>query len=122
MRLLAELEGRIAGEESPFRAQLLREDAARLRRLSDLARSAADPEAFAAAGRRLGWTQGDARTGEIAAALDPFLAAVYACEREPGGDAQEQLVREAWIELTRARVEKLVGCLSTPVPRPGEAR
>jgi len=119
LRLLAELEGRIAGEESPFRAQLLREDAARLRKLTQIARTASDAQAFAAAGRRLGWTQGDSRTAELAPVLDPFLEAVYACEREACGEEGERRVRAAWIELTRARVEKLVGCLSTPVPRPG---
>jgi hypothetical protein len=27
-------------------------------------------------------------------------------------------IRDAWLELHRVRMERLVGCLSTPVPRP----
>lgn len=101
-----------------FRAQLLREDLARLRRLAEIARSAAGREAFEAAARRLGWTQGDQRTAELAAQLDPLLAAVYDCEVGQGGDEAEERIGRAWVELTRARVGKLVGCLATPVPPP----
>jgi hypothetical protein len=118
LRLVAELESRIAGEESLFRAQLLREDVARLRKLRDIARAAADAQTFAAAGRRLGWTQGDQRTHELASVLEPLLAAVFDYEHGAAGEDAEERVRGAWAELTRARLEKLVGCLSTPVPRP----
>lgn len=118
MRLIAELEGLIGAEESLFRAQLLREDVARLRRMCDLAHAAADPETFAAAARRIGWTQGDERTHEVKPALDALLAAVYEHEKGATGDETEARLRNAWTELTRARMEKLVGCLSTPVPRP----
>lgn len=118
MQLVAELESRIAGEESLFRAQLLREDVARLRKLRDIARAAADAQTFAAAGRRLGWTQGDQRTHELASVLEPLLAAVFDYEHGAAGEDAEERVRGAWAELTRARLEKLVGCLATPVPRP----
>ncbi len=118
MRLIEELEARAGAEESLFRAQLLREDAARLRRLAELARSSPDLSAFAQEGRRLGWTQGDARTGELEPALTPFLEAVYDQERGAGGPAREERVHAAWLELHRMRMERLIGCLSTPVPRP----
>lgn len=120
MRLIAELERSIGAEESLFRAQLLREDVARLRRLREIARSAGGREAFAAAARRLGWTQGDQRTPELAAQLDPLLEAVYDFENGQASDEAEERIRRAWTELTRARVEKLVGCLATPVPRPDD--
>ncbi len=110
MQLIADLERLLATEESMFRAQLLREDIARLRKLEALARSAPDVEAFKNAGMRLGWTQGDARTHELREPLESLLAAVY--EREEGA------VTAAWNEFHRARMERLLGCLSTPVPRP----
>ena len=93
-----------------FRAQLLREDVARLRKLQALAHSAADFQAFCKAGMRLGWTQADARTQEL---REPLLALFDAVFR---GD--EGLIAQSWQALHRERMEKLVGCLSTPVPKP----
>jgi hypothetical protein len=113
--LAQELERRAAAEESPFRAQLLREDAARARKLVLLARSSFDFAEFLQQGRRLGWTQGDGRTGELVAALAPFLGAVYHFEREGEGEAE---VLATWLELWRLRMERLIGCLSTPPPPP----
>lgn len=110
MRLVARLEALLEKEESLFRAQLLREDIARLKKLEALAKSAADAEAFEKAGMRLGWTQGDARTHELREPLVRLLHAVYA--------SQEEETLLAWEALHRARMEKLVGCLSTPVPKP----
>ncbi len=119
MRLIDELAQRIAGETSLFRAQLLREDVARLVRLDQLARTIADPTAYRQAGRRLGWTAQDARTGELAEPLDRLLDAVRDAVASDDERAQD-VVRDAWAELTRVRVERLVGCLSTPAPKPGE--
>ena len=110
MRLITELERQLAGEESLFQAQLLREDLARLRRLQDLKRETADEDAFVKAGSRIGWTPGDARTEELREPLDAFLRAAFA------GD--EERMAPAWAELHRLRLERLLGCLSTPVPRP----
>lgn len=117
MLLLAELERAIGAEEGLFRAQLLREGLSRLCRLREIASTAADREAFLAAGRRLGWIQGDQRTGELQPALDALLEEVFAYERGQAGDAAEERIRNHWTRLTRERVEKLVGCLSNPVPR-----
>ena len=110
MRLIEDLEALAARQESPFRAQLLREDVARLRKLQELANSAPDAEAFRKAGRRIGWTQGAARTHELREPLVRLLDAVYA--------SREEEISLAWEALHRARMEKLVGCLSTPAPKP----
>jgi hypothetical protein len=118
LRLVDELERTAAAEASPFLAQLLKEDAARLRKLLDLARSAADMNAFMLAGRRLGWTQGDARTDEILPALVPFLEAVFDHRTGSADERGEERIRAAWLALHRLRMERLVGCLSTPAPRP----
>jgi hypothetical protein len=112
MRLIAELERLAAQETSLFRSQLLREDIARLRKLQELAGSAQDVEAFRKAGMRVGWTQGDARTHEIREPLVRLLDAVYA--------SHEDEAMRAWEALHRARMEKLLGCLSTPVPKPSD--
>jgi hypothetical protein len=117
LRLAEALERSLETEPSPFRAQLLREDLARLRRLRELAAGSADRAAYAAAARRLGWTQGDARTQELTL-LGPLIDAIYEREQGEGGEAIEARVVDAWTALTRERLERLVGCLSTPVPRP----
>jgi len=120
VRLIAELERRVAQEQSLFRAQLLREDIGRLRRLEELAHAAPDLAAFKQTASRIGWTQGDARTHELGSALDRFLEAVHAGHTGIPDDAQELRIRETWLELHRTRMERLVGCLSTPVPKPVE--
>lgn len=103
-----------------FRAQLLREDLARLRRLCELAAASTDRKAYAAAARLLGWTQGDARTPELAHVLDPLVDAVYQYEHGESGEAIEARIHDAWSALTRERLERLVGCLANPVgPPPG---
>jgi len=118
MQLIGRLELLVGKEESPFRAQLLREDVARLRKLQELAKAAPDEPAFRKSGMRIGWTQGDARTHELREPLERLLGAVYAFERGKRDAAQEALIAEAWEALHRARMERLVGCLSTPVPKP----
>ncbi|MCX7961620.1 MAG: hypothetical protein N2653_08605 [Burkholderiales bacterium] len=119
MRLIAELERLAAAETSLFRAQLLREDIARLAKLRELAQRAPDAEAFRKAGMRIGWTPGDTRTRELAEPLAALLDAVYAAEKS--GDAQaEDRVVAAWNEFNRFRIERLVGCLSPPVPKPAD--
>lgn len=116
MDLLARLESDLRTEEGCFRAQLLREDVARLRRLQELAAAAPDIEAFKKAGRAIGWTPGDARSWELRNTLDPLLEAFYAAATCKGGEADGRLLA-AWEAFHRQRIERLVGCLSR-VPRP----
>ena len=111
MQLLADLERALAAEDSLFRAQLLREDIARLRKLQAIAAEAADAAEFLQAGMRIGWTAGDARTGELREPLEKLLNEIYA----GGSDAR---IGAAWHELHRVRMERLLGCLSTPPPKP----
>ena len=120
MRLLETLQHLAAEEQSPFRAQLLREDIARLKQLQELAHSAPDVALFKQRGMRIGWTQGDLRTHELRAPLESLLDAVYAYETGGGGADPETRIDVAWQELHRVRMERLVGCLSTPVPKPGD--
>jgi len=120
MRLLDALLRIAAEEESPFRAQLLREDVERLRRLQALAHSAPDLAHFRKAGMRVGWTQGDLRTLELRAPLEALLEAIHAYETGATGADREERVEAAWRELHRTRMERLVGCLATPVPKPAD--
>jgi hypothetical protein len=120
MRLLDTLQRLVAEESSPFRAQLAREDVVRLCQLQELARSAPDLASFKQRGMRIGWTQGDLRTHELRAPLDLLLEGVYIYERGAKDAEQEARIDAAWRDLHRTRIERLVGCLSTPVPRPGD--
>jgi hypothetical protein len=120
MFLIEELQKRISEEQSLFRAQLLREDIARLMKLGEVARSAADLNTFKKAGRRIGWTQGDMRTSELGEALEALLEAVFAYETGRIDTETEARIRDAWLDLHRVRMERLVGCLSTPSPKPDE--
>jgi len=118
MQLIDELQRRVAREQSVFQAQLLREDISRLIRLQELARTASDFAAFRKGALQLGWTKDDARTHELARPLDALLAAVHAYVGGATGAAQESSIGDAWRDLHRLRMERLVGCLSTPVPKP----
>lgn len=120
MRLLEDLERLVAQEQSLFRAQLLREDIARLRKLQELARTTQDAAAFKKTGMRIGWTQGDARTHELGEPLEQLLEAVYAFELGKRDPQQEAHIVECWRELHRIRMERLLGCLATPVPKPSD--
>ncbi len=120
MRLIGELEEILRTEESPFRVQLLREDLARLSKLREMASSAADADAFVKAGMRVGWTQADARTSELREPLERLLKELYGFERGERSEERENGIREAWHALHRLRMERLLGCLSTPVPKPGD--
>lgn len=106
MRLIADLESRIATEESFFRRHLLTEDVVRLRKLEEFLDQGLSKETFLREGRHVGWTAGDFRTHEIDATLKPFLEAVFA------GDS-DATIEERFRALDADRLEKLVGCLST---------
>ena len=120
MRLIEELEQRLTAEPSLFRAQLLREDIARLRKLDVLARSTLDPDAYRKAAHRLGWTAHDARTGELREALDRLLDAWRRALSGAQDEGLDACMLQAWQEMTRLRLENMVGCLSTRVPKPEE--
>jgi len=120
VRLIEELESRVEREESMFGAQLLREDIARLRKLQEIARTAGDVAAYRKAAMRIGWTAGDLRTHELRAPLEALLDAVYAYATATNGAEDDARIGAAWRELHRTRMERLVGCLSTPVPKPSD--
>ena len=118
MQLIESLRRRAAAEDSLFRAQLLREDVARLEKLRQLARDSSDLSAFKTAGLRVGWTQGDARTHELHPVLERLLELIHQHETTSCGADLEAAIEQAWLELHRTRMERLLGCLSTPVPKP----
>lgn len=111
MHLIEDMERWIETEESLFRAQLLREDVARLRKLFTLAQSQETFEAYAKEGLYIGWTQGDFHTHQLKDTIEALMAAVHAYETGGRGDEQDRAVREAWAVFHRTRLEKLVHCL-----------
>lgn len=122
MHLIRELERKLETEQSYFQSHLLREDIARLGRMRDLALDAADAIAFRKAVFRLSWTAGDLRTHEIREPLEMLADAMFSYVSDAGKGTsdreQEARIEQAWIILHRARMERLMGCLSTPVPKP----
>ena len=117
MTLRQQLEGAIDLEASYFRAQLLREDVARLKQLEELAAQHGDAAAFRKAGLMIGWTPGDTRSFELKPALEPFLDAFFECAKAAGNEAAEAKLRGAWDDFDRFRMDLLVGCLAR-VPKP----
>ena len=125
MRLIRELERKLETEQSYFQAHLLREDVARLARMRDLARDVADAVTFRKAALRLGWTAGDLRTHEIREPLEMLADAIYsyvttagAADEGTSDGGLEARIGQAWLILHRVCMERLMGCLSTPVPKP----
>lgn len=118
MRLIRELERKLETEQSYFQSHLLREDIARLARMRDLARDTADATAFRKAVLRLGWTAGDLRTHEIRGPLEMLADAIYSYVAGASDAEQETRIEQAWLLLHRTRMERLMGCLSTPAPKP----
>lgn len=118
MRLIRELEQKLETEQSYFQTHLLREDLARLARMRDLARDAADAIAFRKAVLSLCWTAGNLRTHEIHEPLEMLADAMYGYVEGASDAEQEVRIEQAWLILHRARMERLMGCLSTPAPKP----
>lgn len=111
MDFIEELESRLAREESMFRAQLLREDVARLRRLIELADEHGDRDEFRKAGAYIGWTSGDMRTHELMEQLIPLLDAMYDWRRGEQGPETERALRSAWDDFHIERMRILLHCL-----------
>ncbi len=93
-----------------FRAQLLREDVSRLRRLIELADEHDDRDEFRKAGAYIGWTSGDMRTHELTGQLTPLLDAMYDWRRGEQPEA-EQALRVAWGNFHMERMRILLHCL-----------
>lgn len=108
---IEDLEARLAGEQSMFRAQLLREDVARLRRLVDMADEHDDRDDFRKAGAYIGWTNGDMRTHELMDRLNPLLDTMYDWWRGGQAPEAEQALRSAWDSFHIERMRKLLHCL-----------
>lgn len=119
MRLIDTLEQTIRTEDSPFRAQLLREDVQRIGTLREAARTARDANHLIEQALQLNWTASAERTQELAEQISTLSRAVFELERhEAPDDAMQTTVERTWLELHRLRLERMVGCLSTPLPRP----
>ncbi|MGI9386978.1 MAG: hypothetical protein ACR2OX_06075 [Methyloligellaceae bacterium] len=111
MRLIEQLEASVAGEESPFRTQLVREDVARLRKLQSLVANTASRGDFMKEGMFIGWTQADARTHQIKDAVATFLEAFFAYETGGKSPEDEDSLQSAWATFDAERMEKLIRCL-----------
>jgi len=111
MSFIEELESRLAGEESMFRAQLLREDVARLRQLIELADQHDNRAEYRKTGAYIGWTNGDMRTHELMVQLEPLLDAMYDWRRGGQSPDLDQVLRSAWESFHIERMRILLHCL-----------
>ncbi|MFZ5608742.1 MAG: hypothetical protein ACOY99_03935 [Pseudomonadota bacterium] len=110
MELLDLLERQLTGQESPFRAQLAREDIARLCVLRDLLHASPSLTDFIDKGMRIGWTPGDTRTHEVKEPLQALLSALHQAHAHDD-EERRQAVRKAWSAFNQLRMKKLVHCL-----------
>ncbi len=117
MDLIDRLEQALNVEESLFRAQLLREDMARLKKLRELAGTAATEEEFLHEGFCLDWTPAGLRNADLKATLQPLLKTFRAAERNSYADGDDVGLLRAWQAFDAERMELLVGCLAR-VPKP----
>ncbi|NNE24560.1 MAG: hypothetical protein HKN11_18320 [Rhizobiales bacterium] len=108
MQIRDELQSQLQCQESMFRAQLMREDIARLDKLVTLADDSQDLAAFKKAGTYIGWTQNDMMTHLLASSLDSLLDAIYAWR---AGTGDEAAINTAWTDFCTERNEKLIKCL-----------
>lgn len=111
MRLVTMLEREAADGASLFRRMLAKEDAERIAKLRRLAHEHETLEDFRKHGLFIGWTRDDMRTHELKEYLAPVMDAVFACEREGGGEAAELALDAAWRAFDAHRLKILVHCL-----------
>ena len=111
MQLVNELNEMLEREESPFRAQLLREDIARLEKLSAQAQQCPDLAEFQKSGTYIGWTQNDMMTHLVAEPLKGLLQTIHQHHHAGPSTESETRIRQAWIQFCKERNEKLVKCL-----------
>lgn len=111
LQIIDELRDKLDQQDSIVRAQLMREDIARLEKLLPLADSASDLAEFKKTGTYIGWTQNDMMTHRLSEPLSGLLDAIYNL-RKNGPDAElDQAVNTAWAELCIVRNKVLFKCL-----------
>ena len=119
MRLLDTLQRLVAEEESPFRAQLAREDVARLRQLQELARSAPDLAALKQRGIVLAGPR-ETRAPRSCARRSKHWWTPSMPAKPGRATAGRRRASRSLDRAPSARMERLVGCLTTPVPKPAD--
>lgn len=120
MRLIETLRTSVAEDDSPFRAQVMREDIERINALRHAALELSDATALRRTAMDTAWTTTQARTNELSPQIEALSDAIFALESagDNGTDAMETAVERSWLALHQQRLERMVGCLSTPLPKP----
>ena len=111
MELIDQLNRLIESTDSPFQAQLAREDIARLEILRRLCSENETLEDFQKAGLFIGWTKGDFRTKELEETLNPLMSAIFHQEKNGSTEESEKAILNAWRVFNTQRMEVLVHCL-----------
>ena len=94
-----------------FRRALAKEDAARIRKLCELAATEASKEEYMKNGLYIGWTRDDMRTWELKEQLDPLMEAIFAYQRAEDPAGLDEEIDSAWAIFNQHRMKILVHCL-----------
>lgn len=111
MQLLEQLDELAETSDSMFRRVLAKEDAARLRKLWELAGAAPSLDAYMKDGLYIGWTRDDMRSWELKEQLDPLMAAIFTRRHSPESEELEETINSAWALFNQHRMKILVHCL-----------
>jgi hypothetical protein len=111
MQVMELLKATSENDESYFRRALAKEDLARFERLTALAASSADFDAFRKAALYIGWTKDDMRTHDLRGSLDRLLAIFYRLGTAPATPGDDAALAAAWTEFHEDRLRKLIHCL-----------
>ncbi len=111
MELIDQLNRHIENTDSPFQAQLAREDVGRLGVLCGLAAEHDALDGFQNAGLYIGWTKGDFRTKELEEVLNPLLVAIFVYEKDGASTETETAILDAWRSFNARRMKVLLHCL-----------
>ena len=109
--LLEKLRFSAAKDENLFRRQLALEDARRVKKLVDMAKSGMSRDQYMKNGLFIGWTQGDMTTHRIQDEIKMLMATIFnACSLQ-GGDDDNAEIDKAWAGFVDARLKRLIHCL-----------
>ena len=109
--LLETLKAHAEAQDSMFKRQLALEDAKRVEKLVEMAKSGAGREQYMKDGLFIGWTQGDMTTHRVQDEIKALMAEIYDACAEDGAGGDDARIEAAWDAFIEARLKRLIHCL-----------